>query len=330
MPGRSYVRVLPEALGIQCRGISAKLKAALYDFGIEDSFRLAAYRLNMHYGFTLSAERVRLITLEKSAEVAERLADREPVRTLAGEGADEIVAQCDGSMICTVTSASTGDRRKKRKREWKEGRLCAAVAQGSATIFYEGLMGDVHETGKLWCHAVHRAGWAVDTYIQPMGDGAVWIEEQARIGFPDSPFLLDLYHVCEYLAAAASGCARKEKSRRWVKRQKNKFLKGKASQVIDELRQKVEAPNVPEENAPVRAAYRYLIARSDQLGYADAIARGLPVGTGMIESAHKQIIQKRLKGPGMAWLSHNAHILIQARAQRATEIQNPKCHKIAA
>ncbi len=322
MPGHSYVRLLPEALGITCRGISNKLKEALYDFGIEDSFRLAVYRLNAHYGFTLSPERVRLTTLEKSAEVVNQLAEREPICTLPGQGAAAIVAQCDGSMICTVTTAPAGDGRKQRKLEWKEARLCAATAQGSATIFYEGLLGDVHETGKLWCHAAYRAGWAVDTYVQPMGDGALWIEEQARIGFPGRQF--------HYLAGAAPACARREKPTRWLKRQKNKLLKGKASQVIDELRQKQEPSQVIEENAPVRAAYRYLNSRYPQLAYDQAIARDLPVGTGMIESAHKQIIQKRLKGPGMAWNSGNAHILIQARAQRATNIQNPKCNKIAA
>lgn len=284
----------------------------------------------MHYGFTLSAERIRLTTLEKSAEVVAKLAEREPVRTLPNEGAEAIVTQCDGAMIRTVTGASTGDRRKRRNLDWKEARLCAATAQGSATIFYEGLMGDVHETGKLWCHAVYRAGWAVDTYVQPMGDGAVWIEEQARIGFPNSTFLLDLYHVCEYFAPAAPACARTEKPTRWANRQKNKLLKGKASQVIDELGQRVEPLQIADENAPARVAYRYLSARSDQLAYDQAISRELPVGTGMIESAHKQIIQKRLKGPGMAWNLHNAHTIIQARAQRATNIQNPKCEKIAA
>ncbi|RLA47704.1 MAG: ISKra4 family transposase, partial [Gammaproteobacteria bacterium] len=77
-------------------------------------------------------------------------------------------------------------------------------------------------------------------------------------------------------------------------------LKGKAHQLIDELEAKSEPLTVPEEQAPVRIAHRYLAARAYQLDYPRALAQGLPVGTGMIESAHKQVIQKRLKGPGMA------------------------------
>ncbi|HLS28049.1 MAG TPA: hypothetical protein VK041_05320 [Opitutales bacterium] len=78
-----------------------------------------------------------------------------------------------------------------------------------------------------WSQAVYAAGWGVHTYIQPMGDGAVWIEEQASSCFPGSVFLLDLYHVCDYLDAAAPACTRKENPKRWLQRQKNKLLKGK-------------------------------------------------------------------------------------------------------
>jgi len=324
------VRVLPEAIGISCRGLSAQLQSALYDFGVEDSFRLAVYRLNVHYGFTLSHERIRLTTLAKARGLAEELGRREPVRTIAGEGSEAIVAQCDGSMIRLVTTGSSGDKRKKRELEWKEACLCAASAKGSASIFYEGLIGDVHQAGKLWSHAVDRAGWGANTYVQAMGDGAVWIEEQASICFPGSSFVLDLYHVCEYLDAAAESCAHREKPKRWLQRQKNKLLKGKKNQLISELANKAEPAHLPDEAAPIRSAFRYMNARQQQLNYPEALARGLPVGTGMIESAHKQIIQKRMKGSGMAWLPNHANALIQARAQRATNIQNPKCRKIAA
>ncbi|NRA28539.1 MAG: hypothetical protein HRU10_14995, partial [Opitutales bacterium] len=80
------------------------------------------------------------------------------------------------------------------------------------------------------------------------------------------------------------------------------LLKGKASQVIAELEEKSEGAEVPDEQSPVRLAYRYLNTRNEQLDYLKALENKLPVGTGMIESAHKQIIQQRLKGPGMAWL----------------------------
>lgn len=324
------MRALPESLGIACRGLSGALRAALYDFGVEESFRRANYRLQVHYGFCLSAERIRTVTLDQAAELASEQAGRAPVGPLPGHGTEAITTQCDGSMVRLVSPASQGDRRRRRQLEWKEARVCAAQARGSCSIHYEGLLGSVEAAGTAWSHATARAGWGLDSLIHPMGDGAVWIRQQAAVQFPGSAFLLDLFHVCEYLAEAAPGCANKETPKRWSRRQKNKLRKGKASQVIAELRAKCEPAQVPEELAPVRQAYRYLHARADQLDYPEALRQNLPVGTGMIESAHKQIVQQRLKGPGMAWLPQNADALIRARACRATVIQNQESLQNAA
>jgi len=46
---------------------------------------------------------------------------------------------------------------------------------------------------------------------------------------------------------------------------------------------------------------RYLRNRLDQLDYQGAIQQGLPIGSGEIESAHRYVIQERLKLPGAWW-----------------------------
>jgi hypothetical protein len=62
-------------------------------------------------------------------------------------------------------------------------------------------------------------------------------------------------------------------------------------------RQACDNPHLEPETqtqAPVRAAHRYLSGRRDQLDYAGARARGLPIGSGEIESGHRHVIQQRL------------------------------------
>ena len=49
---------------------------------------------------------------------------------------------------------------------------------------------------------------------------------------------------------------------------------------------------------PVRACLRYLSNRPHQLDYKGALEKGLPIGSGEIESAHRYVIQQRLKLPG--------------------------------
>jgi len=84
--------------------------------------------------------------------------------------------------------------------------------------------------------------------------------------------------------------------------------------VIANLSKMLEPAETPEDQAPVRAAWRYLSNRINQLDYQKAIRLGLPIGTGLIESANGHVIQDRLKGRGMAWLLENAQAMAQARA----------------
>lgn len=54
-----------------------------------------------------------------------------------------------------------------------------------------------------------------------------------------------------------------------------------------------------------------------KLDYKSAIDQGLPIGLGEIESAHRYVIQKRLKVAGGAWLIKQAGNMLALRLCRA-------------
>ena len=83
---------------------------------------------------------------------------------------------------------------------------------------------------------------------------------------------------------------------------------------------KLEAPETPEPDAPARAALRYLENRPDQLDYPAAIRNGLPVGSGLIESAHRHLLQSRLKLSGAWWTLPHAHAMCQLRVCRSNNL----------
>ena len=70
-----------------------------------------------------------------------------------------------------------------------------------------------------------------------------------------------------------------------------------SAEVLEELARRLEPESEPEENAPARRAHRYLDKRRDQLDYQSALGRGLPVGSGIIESGRRHVLQARLKIP---------------------------------
>jgi hypothetical protein len=87
--------------------------------------------------------------------------------------------------------------------------------------------------------------------------------------------------------------------------------------VLHALKGGLEPATRPDQDAPVRSCYRYLAHRADQVDYRSAIEAELPIGSGEIESAHRYIIQERLKIAGAWWKQNNAQYMLTLRTVRA-------------
>jgi hypothetical protein len=313
---KKYLRLLPEAIGVSPRGRSKRLERVLTDFGCEHSFRHAAARVLEHYGFEINASAVRNATLQNAGR-AEQILEKEyqePFRVLPAVGAQHVIAEADGSMVCTV---APGSRRGKRPRDWKEIRLTAAQALGKTETFYAATFGEVDVVGRRWGHCARRAGWGLNSQVHALGDGAEWIRLQTREVFgTQGTFLCDYFHVSEYLGDAAPSC-RAQAPDRWRRTQQDRLKRGALEKVIDALTDHREPPGTAEEVAPVTNAHRYLTNRTDCLDYSRALRLGLPIGSGMIESGHRHVLQARLKKAGAAWLIANAELIANLRVLRA-------------
>jgi hypothetical protein len=56
----------------------------------------------------------------------------------------------------------------------------------------------------------------------------------------------------------------------------------------------------------------YLAPRRDHLAYAAFRAQGLPIGSGIVESAGKTVVEARLKGAGRRWAPTSVNPLVQS------------------
>ena len=219
-------------------------------------------------------------------------------------------------MICTVPP---GKRTDQKPRAWQEMRLVAAQAQDSVRTVYGATFGSVAETGRRWGHCTRAAGWGLDSQIHAVGDGVDWIRWQSREVFgPQATFLCDFFHDSEYLGAAAPFC-RPAQPDPWRRAQQKRLKAGAVSKVLASLEAHLEAESTAEAEAPVRAAHRYLSHRLDCLDYPRALALDLPIGSGLLESGHRHVLQARLKKAGAAWLSDHADQIAHLRVLRAND-----------
>jgi hypothetical protein len=102
-----------------------------------------------------------------------------------------------------------------------------------------------------------------------------------------------------------------------MEQQKKRLKVNLSDKVLSALESFREADSVPDNKAPVRAAYRYINNRREQLDYQGTINADLPIGSGEIESAHRYVIQARLKLSGAWWNIDNAAAMLSLRVLRA-------------
>ena len=307
------MRPFVESAKVNPRHCSRPLQRAITDFAADQPFAVARMKLLEHYGLEIGESTIQRITFCHARAIFE--SDRVGLDFPHEPGVHkQIIAETDGGMIPVVEpDASQEDKRKGKALSWREAKICLAHAKGSRTPIYGGgIEGGVEAAGRQLLTCAVRAGLGSDSRLHAVGDGAPWIVGQIEQQFGDQgSYLIDFYHVCEYLAAAASGIAIDAATREaWIETQKEALKAGRLDATLQALAGHCERSDVDDEQAPVRRCHRYLSSRRSQLDYEGALASGLPIGSGEIESAHRYVAQQRLKRPGAWWrVEHAEHML---------------------
>jgi Uncharacterised protein family (UPF0236) len=313
------VRPFLRSAEVSARSCSLPLQRAITDFGADHGFGHVPKKLQEHDGITIAVSTVRKIT-EGHGEHMREQQDRVSL-PVSIPGCRQQVGEIDGSMVPIVTiGEEVGDKRKQKTLQWQEARLVLVHAQGSVTPKFAATFGgSVEESGHALLSCAVAAGFGTNTQVHGVGDGAVWIAEQFDVTFGvQASYLVDFYHVCDYLAAASTTCA-PDTPHAWMETQKQRLKNNEGREVLNQLRDYVEAEEVATDHAPVRACVRYLSNRPHHLDYKGALEKGLPIGSGAIESAHRYVIQQRLKLPGAWWKADNVEPMLALRIVRANE-----------
>ena len=315
------IRPFAQSAGVSARGCSRRLQRTLTDLGADLPYVQAMDKMVEHYGIVIAESTIRRITLEHAQTIQQRSRGLPQGLPKAVAPGQTFIAEMDGTMVPTVRSEATqGDRRKGKSVQWQEAKVSLAHVQGSKELTYAAtLLGDVDMAGKQLRACAKRAGFGKGHRVHGVGDGAPWIAKQVRQRFgSQGSYLLDFYHVCDYLSAAAKAIeAQPAAQHAWLDKQKERLKTQGLGPLLNELRAHLEPSQTPDEDAPVRQCHRYLGQRQDQLDYEGAISQGLPIGSGEIESAHRYIVQKRLKLPGAWWTPANAENMLALRVNRA-------------
>jgi hypothetical protein len=316
-------RPFSELADLKCRGYSRRLQRTIVDFGADHSFGEAQKKIREHYGIEVPVSGIQFVT-ENHAKTAHEYVGKQKRQFFEQGKADILICEMDGSMVPIVETSipdARSDNRKCKEVRWQEARLCMSRHPKEVIPIFYATLGCTDEAGDLLHLAAKRAGMGPKTYIHGLGDGARWIEMQMRLKFQNRvKYLVDFYHMSEYLAEAANHSWTSEKEK-WLKEKQALLKENKHELVLESIRVRLPLDWDPkqkeEEGTPVEKCYKYISNRQNCLDYKGALEKGLPIGSGEIESGHRSVIQKRMKIPGAWWREDNAESMLALRSLRA-------------
>jgi len=244
-----------------------------------------------------------------------------------------VAAEIDGGRVRVRTivkkiRVSGKTKRKKFRVEWREPKVVilfevdkkGRMVRGSRPVI-DGTLQGPDALIELVAFHLHRMGAAQANVVTFAADGAPWIWKRldwivAQVGL--EPWrvveVLDWCHAVHHLSVALAALPLAESERKELyNRLRGLLKKGKSRVVIAELKTLA----VGEDNdSSVWREIRYLTKHSDagRLRYNCFRCRGVPMGSGAIESTIRRVINLRLKGNGIYWTEDNAEAVFQLRA----------------
>ena len=234
----------------------------------------------------------------------------------ASFSATELVyGMVDGSMVLT------------REEGWKEIKLGRLFSTTSHERGHEDQRGRIHSsvyTAHLGHYQDFLSKW--ERELAPvekkrlvlLADGAQWFWDWAEEHCRESLQILDYYHCKSYLCRFAKVYFKDKQERiRWIETQQERLFADRIDEVIETIEQ-LPRRGV-EDLIERRKILSYYRNNRRRMYYGSYRKRGLLIGSGPIEAAHRNVIQQRLKLAGQRWTQQGAQQIANLRVIRKSD-----------
>lgn len=229
-----------------------------------------------------------------------------------GEGVEKMQISADGAMVplrhgiwAEVRTLVMGEvhsgKQMDGKREVHTRNLSYFSRKVSAQEFQRLALVEIHR------RKVEKAG-----AVAAVMDGADW--EQGFVDFhcPHALRILDFAHAAQHLNAIGEFLHGEHtpESQTWLKEHAHRLKHEGPDALLRELEELQK--QYPRAEA-VASNLAYLKKRKQQIQYPTFQAQGWPIGSGIVESGNKLVVQARLKGAGMHWAEANVNSMLAIR-----------------
>ena len=317
------------ALPPQAR-LSPALQAWLVAVGATTTYREAARLLQRLTGLTVASDTLRAHTTAVGEQVA-AMEQTTIAQVQATREAAEPLDPAPGTLVVEADGAMVHYR-----DGWHEVKIGVVggaqdeallapsyvAAREPAEQFGSRLLAEAARRGALevvrWEGGVRGHGLAVLRPVHVVADGAPWIWAVAAEHFGERTEVVDFYHAAEHIWTVARAVYGADSVEARVGAQVciRAMRAGGAPPVRAALaalhRETMAAAEV------VRVERGYFTTNAGRMDYPAVAARGLPIGSGAVESGAKHVVQQRMKRPGQRWSERGARAMLALRARAAS------------
>jgi hypothetical protein len=159
---------------------------------------------------------------------------------------------------------------------------------------------------------IHRRGVENAKEVAAIMDGAEWEQGFTDYNCPRAVRILDFAHAAEHVNNIGEALLGEHtpESQAWLKERLHRLKHEGPEKLLGEF-QSLQR-QYPQTQA-ISSNLAYLEKRKEQIQYSQFQAHGWPIGSGIVESGNKLVVEARLKGSGMHWAEAHVNPMLALR-----------------
>jgi hypothetical protein len=230
----------------------------------------------------------------------------------APQGGEKLQMSADGAMVPLLHGV------------WEDvrtlviGEVQPAVKEGdewvvhTRNLSYFSRKMNAQEFTRLALVETQRRGIEKAKQVAALMDGSDWLQGFTDHHRPDAVRILDFPHAGDHISLIGEHLFGEgtPQAKEWITQCLHRLKHEGPGELLAEFHQLQEQH--PEENA-ITGNLTYLEKRQAQMQYPFFQAQGWPIGSGIVESGNKLVVEARLKGSGMHWADKNVNPMLAIR-----------------
>jgi len=283
-------------------------------------FREAVEELVCSYKTAISEPTCRRVTY-RSGEAAEAII-RSTVEQLEEDAPDpevrpeKMLLSADGSFILLTTgewlevkSVAIGEF------ETDEAQIAKKQSVKTKAISYFSRSYPIRDFERYALGELHRRGMEKASLVVAVNDGAQWIQSFLDYHCPKAVRIIDFAHALSYVSDAGKAIWGEGTAAfaHWFEHMAHQLKHLPPQRTLADLQLLKPKAKTDEQGLTLDRAILYLQTRLEMIDYPYFQSRGYPIGSGCVESGHKVVVQRRLKGAGMRWARHHVDPMLSLR-----------------